>query len=646
MSLSVAAILGEGGALASAIDGYEHRPEQLTMAAAVEKAFAGRGYLLAEAGTGTGKTLAYLVPAVLSGRKVVISTATKTLQEQIFRKDVPLLREKLGLEFTAAYLKGRSNYLCQHRYNAFLDAPRFASREEAELWPSLERWAQVTPTGDRAELELPEGFSAWPLLTSTSESCLGTRCPLYESCFVTRTRREAEGADVIVVNHHLFFADLAIKSGGGPKAEGVLPRYDAVVFDEAHAIEDAATEYFGHQVSNRRVEELCDDAMGLLDDRDGRRGMIQALALKLRGDADGLFKGIHTTLRLGSEGAQALKPLTLANVSGRLHEVVGSLSALHGFCADEAEPELLAIARRAGEVAEQLEFIGAAASADYVYWADARGRGVFLHAAPIEVGNELHRRLYGAVDTVVFTSATLTAERRFDYFARRMGLTGALDGPLLKVSVDSPFDYRTQAAVYLPEHLPEPHEPGFVEAVAEEVRTLVEITEGRAFILFTSLRNMEAAHAILKDALPYQVLLQGELPKQTLLDRFQREPSVLFAAHSFWEGVDVPGEALSLVVIDKLPFAAPNDPLVAARIDQLKERGEDAFGNYQLPQAAIALRQGFGRLIRTGTDRGIVAILDKRIRTKRYGRAFIRSLPNAPQFEAVASLQAWFNGAA
>ncbi len=645
MHLTVEGLLGPGGALANAFERYEHRPEQLRMAREIERTLGSRGYLLAEAGTGTGKTLAYLVPAILSGRKVIISTATKTLQEQIFFKDIPLLKERVGMEFEAAYLKGRSNYLCLHRFEAFDRNPLFPNREEAELWPSVRDWALRTQTGDRAELDLPDAYSAWPALSTTSESCLGSKCPLYDPCHVTQTRRRAEGADVLVVNHHLFFADLALRTLGAG-VEGILPRYDAVIFDEAHAVEDAATSYFGSQVSNYRVEDLVTDTQKALTTQDNRAGMLSALALKVKGTADAFFRELPAALRLSySENSIRLTGQSFGRLQLVADGVVDSLKALGAMAQDQEEPEVRAIARRTLEVANDLDFIRTADSRDHVFWAEARGRGVFLRAAPIDVAKELQKRLYRTVDTAVFTSATLTADRSFDFFSGRMGLQGEGAeelGPVRTVAVASPFDFPRQSALYLPQSLPEPNAPGFVEAVAEEIVALAKITDGRAFALFTSLRNMEQAYHLCKNRLPYRVLLQGERPKTALLDAFRAEPSVLFAAHSFWEGVDVPGSALSLVIIDKLPFASPGDPLVAARIDQLRERGIEPFGAYQLPEAAIALRQGFGRLIRTADDRGIVAILDRRIRTKAYGRAFVRSLPPAKPFAERDALEQWY----
>lgn len=647
MSVTVEGVLGPGGALSGALERYEHRPEQLHMALEVERAFDRREVLLAEAGTGTGKTLAYLVPAVLSGRRVVISTATKNLQEQVFFKDMPLLKDRVGVQFEAALLKGRSNYLCLQRFEQFDHSPQFVSREEGKLYPALRAWALKTETGDRAELELPDHFATWGELSTTSETCLGPKCPLYEPCFVTRARRRAEDADVLVVNHHLFFADLVLK-GRGRQSDGVgvIPRYEAVVFDEAHALEDIATEYFGVSVSNFRFEDLVRDALSALPPTSDRGGMISAIGLQLRGRSEAWFKAI--SMRMGRGESVRLEAGALAHAGGLQADLQTSLAAMASFCSNADEPEVTTLSRRAGDLAAEFDFIAAADSLEHVFWAEPHPRGLFLRAAPIDVAKELQLRLYSAVDTVVFTSATLTADNTFDFFARRMGLRGG-DGDgvaehthVREVRVDSPFDYPRQAALYVPTHLPEPNVPGFIEAASEELYQLADVTSGRAFFLFTSLRNMTAAHALLKNRLPYQVLLQGERPKSVLLAEFQREPSVLFASHSFWEGVDVPGEALSLVVIDKLPFASPTEPVVAARIRRLEESGQDAFNGYQLPEAAISLRQGFGRLIRTKDDRGIVAILDRRLSTRAYGRVLLRSLPAAQRLQTVEHLRDWF----
>jgi len=639
------------------------------MARAVERAIAERGYLVAEAGTGTGKTLAYLVPAILSGRRVIVSTATKNLQEQIWGKDIPLLRDACGLSFQAAYLKGRSNYYCLARGEEFARAPRFEAREESALWPRIEAWAKETSTGDRSEIDLPDLFHAWRDLSATSENCLGRECALYEECFVTRARALAAQADVLLVNHHLFFADLAMRTSRA--GVEILPDHDVVIFDEAHALEDVATEYFGLQVSSYRVQELARDALRAVADRPdlasmmreataelGRAGerFFQALADGLRGPgalgrwggapARGDRTGPRSARRRPDEDEAVRAALTgeLLEPAGQaLERLDGALLGLRDLLADAPSPGLAQIARRAGELRVELAAVTAMKEPSRVYFGEVRGRGVFLRAAPIEVADELQDRLYRRTDTVVFTSATLAAQGSFSYFRRQVGLAPEFD--VAEERFAGPFDFARQAAIVSPEGLPEPNDPAFVGRAAEAVRALAALTGGRAFVLCTSNRNMLALHRASRD-LPYRVLLQGERPKSRLLEEFKAEPSVLFATQSFWEGVDVPGQALSLVVIDRLPFAPPGDPVVAARLRALEEAGRDGFSELQVPAAALALRQGFGRLIRTREDRGLVAVLDRRLVTKGYGRAFLATLPPAPLLRSIEEARRWWEGEA
>lgn len=643
MKISVEQVLGPGGALEVALERYEHRPEQLRVAQAVEAALEEGEVLLAEAGTGTGKTLAYLVPAVLSGRKVVVSTATRNLQEQVFFKDIPLLQEKVGMAFRAALLKGRSNYLCLQRFEAFDREPVFTDGADSAAWPRVRAWAHATEAGDKSELELQEGSPLWGALSVTGEACLGAKCPHYEPCFVTRARQEAEGAQLVVVNHHLFFADLVLKGKG--REGGVLPAYEAVIFDEAHAVEDVATSWFGTSVSNYRVEDLVRDGLRALPATSERGKLLAALSLQLRGRGEAWFRAVAEKLRVQDGGSLPLSADSFLGTAASFAELVQSLDALYAFAAEAEEPEVAPLGRRAQELSRELSFVHAAEGNEHVYWAEARGRGLFLKSAPIEVARPLQSRLYEQLSAVVFTSATLAPGGRFDFLARRLGLrdeAGEATRPLRELQVASPFDYPRQAALYVPRGLPEPASPLFVEQASEVLLQLAHVTGGRAFFLFTSLRNMRDAHARLRHRLPWQVLLQGERPKTALLQAFTAEPSVLFASQSFWEGVDVPGEALSLVAMDKLPFASPGDPLVAARIRRLEERGEEPFSTLQLPQAALALKQGFGRLIRTRDDRGIVAILDSRLYARGYGRALIASLPPARQLHRVEALERWF----
>jgi len=639
------------------------------MARAVAKALEERRYLVAEAGTGTGKTLAYLVPAALSGRRIVISTATKNLQEQIWFRDLPLLRESCGLELSAAYLKGRANYYCLARGESFARAPTFAAREEAALWPRIEEWVRGTGTGDRSELDLPDHYATWKDLSATGENCLGKECQLYEDCFVTRARLKAQAADVVLVNHHLFFADLAMRTSRA--GVEVLPDYEAVIFDEAHAIEDVATEYFGLQVSSWRVEELGRDAQRAVADRPDLASMMKDMTHELHRAGERFFGGVGRALRDGAvprlragrparpvlaadekegrtrrrgEEEDVRAPLTegvlspLQRDQSRLDE---ALEALRAALAEAPSPPLAQIARRAGELRVELQAVTAMRERSRVYFAEARGRGVFLRAAPIDVAEELAQRLYRRVDTVIFTSATLAAQGRFAYFRRQVGL--AEEHQVSEALFPGPFDYGRQAALVSPEHMPDPNAPAFLPAAAAAVRELTAVTGGRAFVLCTSTRNMQALREACRD-LPYRLLLQGERPKHRLLEEFRREPAVLFATQSFWEGVDVPGEALSLVVIDRLPFAPPGDPVVAARLRALAEAGRDGFAELQVPMAALALRQGFGRLIRTRTDRGLVAVLDPRLVTRSYGRAFLSTLPPCPLLRSVGEARRWWEG--
>ena len=676
---SLRALLEPGGALSRVLPNYEPRLVQLQMMQVVADALAHSRAAVVEAGTGTGKTLAYLLPAAKSGLKVVVSTATKNLQEQLAEKDVPLLKA-LGVDAKVAFLKGRQNYLCLLRFEQFERNPTFAVRDEAALFEGISSWAQTTQTGDRSELlELPDNLASWRDLSASADQCLGQKCAHYDRCFVFRMRRLAGDADVIVVNHHLFFADLALRSSSaGDTGAAVLPRYDAVIFDEAHAVEEVATEHFGAQLSSFRVAEIGRDAMKALQTRP-QLVAARDLAARLLRDGGDFFTAALATApegrpqqkaatgrsfpaskSRGEDNARwALLPGALEPAEPQRLELSEMVRSLGAALSDQDE-ELQLLERRCLALNADLGLFsasqqgqrlapgrGKSASTDLVHWAEARAGHLFLHASPIDVASILQDKLYEKIGPVIFTSAPLAVSGGLDYFEKRIGLkddSGSLY-PLDDRVLASPFDYQTHAALYLPEEMPDPQDPSFPEAVADELRKLLPITSGRAFVLFTSLRNMRAVHALLEDELPWQVLLQGEQPKQQLLKRFREKPSVLFASQSFWEGVDVPGEALSLVVIDKLPFASPSEPLVAARIDRLRAQGEDAFYGYQVPQAALALKQGFGRLIRSATDRGIVAVLDARMTRKGYGRLFVETLPRCPVLRTPEAARAFWTRA-
>lgn len=652
--LTVDAILGPRGALSAAMPGYEHRPTQLEMARAVAQALDSERFLLAEAGTGTGKTLAYLVPAVLSGKRIIISTATRTLQEQIFLKDIPLLRDQVGLPVTAALLKGRNNYLCAQRFERFERQPLFPTMEEAAHWEEFREWAYRTETGDRGETQLPDQWAPWFQVSTTSDSCTGARCPFYETCFVTRARKQAADCQLIVVNHALFFADLSLKLRGDGEFElGVLPAYDAVVFDEAHALEDVATEYFGLTTSSGRLAALATDVLAQTPGTDARAGPLSAMALELRTRTERYFTRVHDLLFPALEPGGAfgegrpqvdlrLTPESLAEARPLAALVLETLGAIAAICPD-SDADLGTFHRRATESALSLEGTLNADDPSRVYWASTRSRTLSLRAAPIDVGQSLSTFLYDSVDSVIFTSATLqTASSKgddFSYVVNRLGLSGR---PWDALTVDSPFDYRSQALLYVPGHLPEPSSPEWTLQFAREVYQLLKLSGGRAFVLFTSLRHMDEVHALVTPHLDVQVLKQGDAPRRILLEKFVGQPSVLFASQSFWEGVDVPGDALSMVIIDRLPFSPPNEPLQAARMDAVREAGGKPFDEYQVPQAALGLRQGFGRLVRTAKDRGVVALGDTRILRKSYGPRFLESLPPVPKVQRFQEVKTWW----
>ncbi len=618
-------IFSPSGLLAQKLDSYEYRPEQRHMAQAVSKAFAQDQFLIVEAGTGTGKTLAYLIPAILSGEKVVVSTGTKTLQEQLFFRDIPFLQKKLGFLFKASYMKGRGNYLCQRRYRLFFRQPFFKSYEEISCHHILKNWASRTQTGDRAELvDLPEDLELWKEICSSSETCLGQGCEFFPRCFITRMRQEAAGSDVVIVNHHLFFADLAVRLKGYGE---VLPRYEAVIFDEAHQLEEVATQYFGFSVSNFRCEELARDfhrqvtAAKLKDDSGNR---ISALILESQEQFFAFFRGRETRFRLRDDLLGKSRNSALKLMEGLIF-----IAAHVGGMKDPSE-EWRTLGRRADELKGELQAILDRSEMRLVYWCEVRGRGVFLHASPVDVSAELQHHLYPQVKTVIFTSATLSAQGNFRFFRKRVGLDDSKE-KIDERMLDSSFDWQQQAILYLPTHLPDPNHPSFLRQASEEIRQVLEKTQGRAFLLFTSIKNMEEAYRSLKGQIPFTCFLQGERPKSALIQAFKEDlHSVLFATASFWEGVDIQGESLSCVIVDRLPFSWPNEPILEGRLSRIASTHGSPFWDYQVPSAIILLKQGLGRLIRTREDHGLLAILDSRLLTRNYGHAFWESLPACP----------------
>ena len=615
------------------------------MAEAVEQALQDRRHLIVEAGTGTGKTLAYLLPVIRSGKRVIISTGTKTLQEQLFFKDVPFLQQHLG-ELRVCYMKGRGNYLCRQKLYDLTAQPVLNGLEEINHFRIITDWEKTTETGDRAELaDLPETSHLWPKLDARTDRCIGAQCQQFDRCFITEMRRRAAESDIIIVNHHLFCADLAIKAATDRQQDaGVLPEAGVVVFDEAHELEDVAANYFGVTVSNLRIDDLLRDVEnGLRQSGVPFADVLQASA-RVREHSQFFFSLIPP-----GEGRFAFENRAeFLEENG--DEYMGLQNALaHLYTELQAIPnkpdEVHAMARRVEELRVQLGFILEAQERNTVFWIERRGerRGqhnVFLQATPITVSDILRSTLFEHLECAVLTSATLAVAGGFQYIRDRLGIQNARE-----LVVPSHFDYQSQALLYVPPDLPDPREPRFVARAAQRVRQLLEITRGRAFCLFTSYALMHQLYEQLLGELPFPMLLQGNAPKNALLEEFRLTPgAVLFATSSFWQGVDVQGEQLSCVIIDKLPFAVPNDPVVAARIRAIDEDGGNAFLDYQVPSAVISLKQGFGRLIRSLHDRGLLCLLDNRILNKRYGRVFLESLPNYSRTTDLKAVEAFFGG--
>jgi ATP-dependent DNA helicase DinG len=639
-------VFAAGGPLARALPGFEAREGQLQMAAAVADAFSDGGVLLAEAGTGTGKTLAYLIPAILSGKRVLVSTGTKNLQEQIYFKDLPLLREVLPVDFSATYMKGRSNYLCLHRFGEFRDLG-MPSRDEAHYVRLIDEWRKGTPTGDRAELDdLPEDLPFWKDISASQENCIGSECPEFQECFVTRMRQRAAESDVVIVNHHLLCADAAVRQNAYGE---VIPSCGYAILDEAHQLEDVATQYFGISVSNYRLDDLArdvDKAVGarLIADAE-RADAVRETVDRLR-DRTRRFFGALQMIRFdgASFGAESRVRIRAAHLEPLLEEgasLGNILSVLESDLALTEKPpeDVLALARRAAEVRSHVDFLLRADDQTYVYFLEVRGRGVFLRAAPIDVSDIIRELLLDEMNATVLTSATLTVDGGFEYVKGRLGIRNAAE-----VKLASEFDYTRQAILYLPRRMPDPRSREFGRAAAREVVEILKRTEGRAFVLFTSYANLREVQAIAANELHYPLLVQGDAPRSALLREFKLTPNaVLLATSSFWQGVDVVGDALSCVIIDKIPFASPGDPITAARIEAITAEGRSAFGEYQIPLAILTLQQGLGRLIRHRQDRGVLAILDPRLKTMGYGRRFLAALPDAPVTYQIDDIQQFFS---
>ncbi|MBM3807058.1 MAG: ATP-dependent DNA helicase [Acidimicrobiia bacterium] len=645
LKAAVEQAFADDGPLVRAVDHFEPRAGQRAMASEVADTLTHGGVLLAEAGTGTGKTLAYLVPAILNRQRVLISTGTKNLQEQIYFKDIPALRSALGVPFTATYMKGRANYLCLHR----LDQLRAHPAAPMDFVSSMDEWRRVTETGDRAELAgLEEDSSLWHDVSAVAETCLGQDCPQYRDCYVTRMRQRAAESDVVIVNHHLLCADASVRQSTYGE---VIPDCHFAVVDEAHQLEDVATQYFGIAVSNWRVADVVRDAeralnLGMIEDPDSDlRHAISRVddhsltffgALQMARHARG---GLEERLRIGPGwfGDVLDDGLGLIAALGALGE---QMRKRGGEDEPGAQPneDASTLGRRATELRDQLTFLLEAADPAYVYFLETRNRGVFLRAAPIDVSKIIREMLFDRMTATIMTSATLTVEGSFDYVKDRLGVPDAES-----LVVQSEFDFSEQAILYLPKQMPPPNSSQFGDAVAREVRDLLMRTQGRAFVLFTSYSMLRSVRDRVAPDIPYPVIVQGTAPRSTLLGQFRSTPNaVLFATASFWQGVDVVGEQLSCVIIDKLPFASPGDPITAARIEAINAEGGNAFQDYQVPLAILALLQGLGRLIRHRTDRGVLAVLDPRLRTMGYGRRFLDSFPPAPVTQDPEAISRFF----
>ena len=627
-------ILGADGSLAARLPGFTPRRAQQEMAARIEQVLADYSVFVAESGTGTGKTFAYLVPALLSGKKILISTGTRHLQDQLYHRDLPLVREVLGVPVSTALLKGRSNYLCRHRLERVEGDGRLAGRRDQSNLTRIREWGGRTRRGDIAEMDtIPEDSDLWPLVTSTADNCLGGDCGHYDECFVNRARREALAADVVVVNHHLFFADLALREEGFGQ---LLPGVEAVIFDEAHQLPEVASNFLGLSLSSHQLVSLCRDSIAEdLKEHSGVAGLPAVAQSLEKAVADfRLAFGVEPRRDAWDkmENAKAVHA-ALAEMKTRLTDLSAGL--------DKAAAKgqgLASCARRASDLLDRLLTFGESAPADHVAWFETSARSFTLYLTPLDIAASFRSHTGNGKKAWIFTSATLAVKKSFAHFQAKLGLEQAETGLW-----DSPFDYARQTLLYIPPGLPLPSSPDYTDRVLDAAAPVLRASRGRAFILFTSHRALKAAATRLRDALDYPLLVQGDVPRSELLRRFRElGNAVLLGTSSFWEGVDVRGEALSCVIIDKLPFASPDDPVLQARATAMEQAGRSPFNDYQLPEAVIALKQGVGRLIRDENDHGVLVLCDPRLLSKGYGKTFLASLPPMPLTRSLEDVERFF----
>lgn len=627
-------LLGEQGPVAKNLDGFAVRQQQQAMAQAIADAIDEEHDLVVEAGTGTGKTFAYLVPAMCSGRKVIISTGTKNLQDQLFHRDIPLIRRALKMPISCALLKGRSNYICRERLN---NAQMLAPQQEPHLLPRLQQlqdFARDSHSGDIAECDaIPEGDPLWFRVTSTADNCLGTDCADYQTCFVFQARREAQAADLVVINHHLLLSDMALSEGGFGE---LLPAADLYVVDEAHQLAEVASQFFGSGVSTQQFVELANDVQRSYIQEINETRDIEVLCQQLTKAARDLRLVFGMDMRRGPWQEIANN----RNVQGsieRLLELNAQL-AQQLLPLTERSKELENTYERSVALSSRMREVSAQADPDQILWYEVHRRSLSFHKTPLDIAPAFTEHKLRKAGNWIFTSATLTVDHRFEHFTRRLGL-----GEVAARQFDSPFNFKQQAMMYLPKGLPQPNDAGYTEAVVAVARSVLEASNGRAFILFTSHRAMRLAEKMLQDTIDFPLLVQGDAPRDHLLESFRRTSNaVLLGTSSFWEGVDVRGEALSCVIIDKLPFAMPSDPVLQARLDHLRRQGLNPFMHYQLPTAVIMLKQGAGRLIRDASDRGVLVLCDPRLRSKAYGKTFLKSLPSMPITTDMLAVKSFF----